>query len=418
MTIAPNKSLHRFAVVTAAATLGLLAAGGMVTSHGVGMAVPDWPNTYGYNMFFFPVSKWVGGVFYEHTHRLAASAVGLLTCILALWVHGRPARRFMRGAGLVLAALGVATFVGWPARWADGLVLGLSGVALFGGGLVWPRCEPSSRRMRVLGWMAVVAVVLQGVLGGLRVVLFKDQIGILHAVLAQLFFVLVCLIACLGSPRWASIRESWSDGTGSIPGWLFGLFAAGTLLILAQLVIGGTMRHEHAGLAIPDFPLAYGRVWPSMDPASVTLYNQRRIEVVSMNPITSFQIGLQMAHRFAALLIVGTVALAAWASWRRFGGRHDLSRIARFWLALIIGQICLGAATIWSNKAADVATAHVVVGALSLATGSLLCWVASARVAGVEARRERAKTSNVSEAGIARQPSGLETTWPRVEIDG
>ena len=88
--LAPARSprLHRFAVFTAIATLGLVGIGGLVTSHGAGMAVPDWPNTYGYNMFFFPISLWMGGVFYEHTHRLAASGVGLLTVVLALWLYG------------------------------------------------------------------------------------------------------------------------------------------------------------------------------------------------------------------------------------------------------------------------------------------------------------------------------------------
>ena len=64
--------LHRFAVLTAVATLFLICVGGVVTSKGVGLAVPDWPTTYGYNPFTFPISKWVGGVFYEHSHRLVA----------------------------------------------------------------------------------------------------------------------------------------------------------------------------------------------------------------------------------------------------------------------------------------------------------------------------------------------------------
>src|SRR3974390_1100122 len=81
--------LNRFAVFPALAVLALIGVGGLVTSHGVGMAVPDWPNTYGYNMFFFPISQWLGGIFYEHTHRLAASGVGLLTVVLALWLAGR-----------------------------------------------------------------------------------------------------------------------------------------------------------------------------------------------------------------------------------------------------------------------------------------------------------------------------------------
>jgi len=107
-----NPWLHRFAVLTALATFCLLGVGGLVTSHGVGMAVPDWPNTYGYNLFLFPISKWVGGIFYEHSHRLAASAVGLLTTVLALWLYGRSARPFMRWSGAILFGLSGVTLLG------------------------------------------------------------------------------------------------------------------------------------------------------------------------------------------------------------------------------------------------------------------------------------------------------------------
>jgi len=100
--------LHRFALATALATLALIGVGGLVTSHGVGMSVPDWPNTYGYNMFFFPFSKWAGGIFYEHSHRLLASAVGLLTTVLALWFFGRSARPLLRIGGGILLTLGLA----------------------------------------------------------------------------------------------------------------------------------------------------------------------------------------------------------------------------------------------------------------------------------------------------------------------
>jgi heme A synthase len=136
---AHNACLHRFAVFTAIATLGLVGIGGLVTSHGAGMAVPDWPNTYGYNMFFFPVSQWVGGIFYEHTHRLVASGIGLLTVVVALWLYGRNARPFMRWAGLFLLVAGGATVAAMPRRWADGLVLGLTCLALLGASWFWPR---------------------------------------------------------------------------------------------------------------------------------------------------------------------------------------------------------------------------------------------------------------------------------------
>ena len=199
-----RSGLHRFAVLTALATLGLVGMGGLVTSYGVGMAVPDWPNTYGYNMFFFPFSEWVGGVFYEHTHRLAAAGVGLLTVVLALWLYGRNARPFMRWAGAALLLAGAGTAAALPLHRADGLVLGLSGLALLGASVVWPRCEPSAKWLRGLGWAAFVGVVLQGALGGLRVVLFKDALGIVHALLAQLFFVLMCALALFTSRWWQS----------------------------------------------------------------------------------------------------------------------------------------------------------------------------------------------------------------------
>src|SRR5438552_8584128 len=99
-----NPWLHRLVLFTAITTLALIGIGGLVTSHGVGMAVPDWPNTYGYNMFLFPVSKWIGGIFYEHTHRLTATFVGLLTTILALWLWARDTKGQQRWAGIIAIA--------------------------------------------------------------------------------------------------------------------------------------------------------------------------------------------------------------------------------------------------------------------------------------------------------------------------
>jgi len=377
MTSAPstvgNPWLHRFAMVTAVATLGLIGIGGLVTSHGAGMAVPDWPNTYGYNMFFFPISQWVGGIFYEHSHRLVASGVGLLTVVLALWLYGHSARPLMRWMGGALVLIGVGIAVGMPRRWADGVVLGLTGLALLGARRVWPRCEPSPVWLRRLGLAAFFAVVLQGVLGGLRVVLFKDALGIFHATLAQLFLVLVCAIALFTSRWWQALPARTS---ATLPAPRSTLYFLTTLLILGQLTLGAAMRHQHAGLAIPDFPLAYGKLWPAMDAGSIDHYNQQRIEVLAANPITAFQIGLQMIHRLIALVIVAAVGYAAWSTGRKLGGQHHLSRLALAWLGVILTQAALGAATIWSNKAADVATAHVLIGALALALGAILSLIA------------------------------------------
>src|SRR3954466_4754260 len=96
-----NRWLNRYAWVTVAATLFLICSGGMVTSKGVGLAVPDWPTTFGYNMFVFPVSRWIGGIFFEHIHRLIASVVGLLTIVLAVWLWRSETRRWLRMLGLV-----------------------------------------------------------------------------------------------------------------------------------------------------------------------------------------------------------------------------------------------------------------------------------------------------------------------------
>jgi cytochrome c oxidase assembly protein subunit 15 len=324
-----NSWLHRFAVLTAVATFLLLGAGGLVTSHEAGMSVPDWPNSYGYNMFLFPPSKWIGGIFYEHTHRLWASVVGLMTTVLAVWLWLKDSRRWMK----------------------------------------W------------LGFAAFLGVVAQGVLGGLRVTLSMDSLGIFHGVIAQSFFALVCAIALFTSRFWLALQSR--QFPAFVPRGLRRHVLYVTILIFLQLALGATMRHQHAGLAISDFPLAHGQIWPDTTPAAIVRYNAERMDVVSQNPITAFQVILQMIHRLGAVLIFLGVAAAAGLSMKRLGKEDLLTKFAFFWLGLIVIQIALGIETIWSNKAADIATAHVLVGALSLVTGSLWCIIAFARKAPV-----------------------------------
>ena len=347
--------------------------GGLVTSHGAGLAVPDWPNTYGYNLFFFPVSKWLGGIFFEHAHRLIASGVGLLTTILALWLFGRNSRPLLRWGGALfllagLAALGFNPPSPGRTQMEDSLTLLAVGAAALAAGFVWPKCEPSPKWLRRLGVLAFFAVVAQGVLGGLRVTLLKDQLGIFHATLAQLFFVLTSAIALFQTAFWRNLPAQAESGAKGLRGF----FLAATILILGQLVLGATMRHQHAGLAIPDFPAAYGKIWPNTSPAAVLGYNQRRIEVEGYAPITAFQIILQMVHRLVAGIVFLMVGACAWLARRRLGPQHALSRLASGWLVLIAAQIFLGAATIWTEKKADIATAHVACGALSLVMGGLI----------------------------------------------
>ena len=381
-----NLWLHRFAVLTALATLGLIGLGGLVTSKEAGMSVPDWPTSYGYNMFALPFKFWTGGVFYEHTHRLWASTVGLLVVALARWLGGRPSRLPLGIIGLLEIAAG--GFIKW--RWPDlkgpGYFLtGIGGVVVLAA-LVWARNEPAGRPLRRLGWCAFGLVQFQGLLGGLRVVLFKDQIGIVHAALAQLFFLLVGAIALLTSRWWNEKAESRKQKAESRN--LHRLFLFTTILIFLQLLLGATMRHQHAGLAISDFPLAHGQLWPDTSADAVARYNQQRMEISGINPITAFQIQLQMAHRVMAVLILVAVSFCAWqvrsSGFSRSeppeGGTPNLKILRRLsfcWLGLILVQASLGAATVLWNKPADIATAHVLVGALSLATGAVLCIISA-----------------------------------------
>jgi len=338
---AEHRWLSRYAWLTAFSTLVLICVGGVVTSRGAGMAVPDWPNTYGYNMFFFPFSKWVGNIFYEHSHRLVASAVGLMTVILAVWLGLRESRRWVR----------------------------------------W------------LGLLAVVAVVFQGVLGGLRVILFKDELGIFHATLAQVFLCLICAIALVTGSWWSRSRSLHSPVPDDHS--IRRVFPLVVGLVVFQLILGATMRHQHAGLAISDFPKAHGKWWPDMDAGSIAKYNRERPEVGALNPITASQVGLQMVHRIAAVMVLLGVVACAVAARRQFGRGHPLSRMAWVWLGLVGVQAVLGAATVLTGKSADIATAHVAVGAACLALG-VLSTIIAFRI--TEPRRAAAREEQTNRA--------------------
>ena len=206
---------HRFAVATVAATLVLIFIGGLVTSTGSGLSVPDWPLSYG--MVMPPM---VGGVFYEHGHRMAATTVGLLTLALAVWTARAEARR----------------------------------------------------PIRRLAWAALAAVVTQGVLGGITVLyLLPTPVSVAHACLAQVFFCIVIAIATATSSEWISAAPT-DDVSG-----LRVAAAAATVSAFAQLVLGAVMRHIGAGLAIPDFPTSFGRWAPPLDSTPVAVHFAHRI---------------------------------------------------------------------------------------------------------------------------------------------
>ena len=344
-----RKWLNRFAWLASVATLLLICSGGMVTSKNVGLAVPDWPTTFGYNMFLFPISKWVGGILFEHTHRLMGSLVGFLTIILAVWLWLREDRQWVRSLGVI----------------------------------------------------AVVGVILQGILGGLRVTMMKDQIGIFHACVAQAFLGLLVFIALVTTKFWRSLtkgtraieggapatpglnyRRQISDSQELAPPSATRFAAIKTLAIsisaaiYVQLALGATMRHQHRDLSILDFPTANGAWIPDTSATTLIKINAWR-DARALSDVSAFQIWLQMVHRFLALIIAIAIIAFCARVWREIHDFAALKRLSFLWVVLVFAQITFGAWVIWSNKAADVATAHVALGAVMLSFGvsnSAICW--------------------------------------------
>lgn len=295
---------HRLAVLTAAATVFLLFVGALVTSKGVGMAVPDWPTTFGYPMFLFPWSGMVGGVFYEHGHRLVASGVGALTVILAgcLWFKERRA---------VLRWLGVA---------------------------------------------ALVLVIVQGVIGGLRVLFVEQAFAIVHAALAQAYFALIVSIALMTS-------RSWREGLGqplAIPSGFAWLCGVTTALVYVQALVGAFIRHTGFGVVL-------------------------HVLVASLIALQVFLIVKRMgggtlgnAFERPALLLGGLVTLQVALGLGSYLGRFSALAPAmpRTWTVLVTAI-------------------HVVTGALVLAM-SLLLTLRSVRLAQAASERQTILTERIS----------------------
>lgn len=286
--------LHRYTKLVAACTLLLIAAGGMVTSTGSGLSVPDWPTSYGWSMFSFPASKWVGGILYEHGHRLIASTVGFLTIILAVWTWRVDPRRWMRRLGF--AALGI--------------------------------------------------VILQGLLGGITVLFFLPApVSIGHAGLAQIFFCLTLSLALFTSRGWRDGRSAPDDAV------LRRVALATTAVIYAQILLGATMRHTGAGMAIPTFPLVFGHLLP---------------------PVWSAAIAIHFAHRIGAIVVVAAILATALHVRHHHRGRRELTRPAALLVLLVATQATLGAFVVITGLQPVINTLHVVNGALVLGTSVIL----------------------------------------------
>jgi cytochrome c oxidase assembly protein subunit 15 len=288
---APALGLHRFAVALAGSTLVLIFVGGLVTSTGSGLAVPDWPLSFGQ---FFP--EMVGGVLYEHGHRMVATVVGFLTVVLALaaWWTGAP------------------------------------------------------RLVRRLAVLAIGIVIAQGVLGGITVLwLLPTPVSVAHACLAQAFLCLTVAIAAITAPSWERMRAA---AVRSDPA-LRTVTVAAAVAVYLQLILGAVMRHTGAGLAIPDFPLAFGGLIPPFELPGVTIH---------------------FLHRLGAIAVTATIVTMLAYVRAHHAGTPRLTRPAHLAGALVILQVTLGALTIWTGKAVLPTTAHVACGAAILATTFLL----------------------------------------------
>jgi len=280
--------VHRFAVVTAGATLVLIFVGALVTSTGSGLAVPDWPLSFG--QVFPPM---VGGVLFEHGHRLVAAFVGLLTVTLMV----------------LLTQWEPRTWVRWLARGA------------------------------------VLAVLLQGALGGVTVLLrLPLVVSVTHACLAQVFLCMVVALAVCTAPGWQGRLAD--QGEPQQPAlWVLATVTAG--MVYLQLILGALMRHMGAGLAIPDFPLAFGRLVPPLDSAAVMVHFMHRLGALGVT--------LCVGWTFARIL-------------SRYRAERRLLRPALLLGGLVLLQLTLGAFTIWTRRMVVPMTAHVAVGAAVLAT--------------------------------------------------
>lgn len=283
----------------AVAVFLLLVAGALVTSTGSGLAVPDWPLSYGKLM-----PPMVGGILYEHGHRMIAATVATMVGLQILLVgFGRTDRTTFR---LALAAFG--------------------------------------------------AILAQAVLGGLTVLfLLPPAVSSAHAGLAQVVFALTATIALRTSLFWGRFAL---EGPRALAGGADRLANAARLAPWAagasyvQILLGAIVRHTGAGLAIPDWPLSFGKLAPA------------GAEWAAGGVLAQF------AHRTFAWVVVALVVAAALAL-RRLGGVPGLRGLSTLWLVLLAAQVALGASSVWTAKAVPVTAAHLAVGGLLWIAGVL-----------------------------------------------
>ena len=329
----------------------LIFVGGLVTSWQAGMAVPDWPLSFG---SLNPEGWWANfPVRLEHGHRLLAACVGVVVGVLCAGVWGNFRALWVAvivsilasGIGGALGAPGwLRAHLGiWPAAVGFLICLFFMGASR----------SATGKTERVLAVCAFVLVCFQATLGGLRVT--RETAGavdvavvlrIVHGCVAQAFLVaLVALATRLTGLGKSSALKLQTDASGGETLWvwmaLFGVYG--------QLVLGATMRHLGAGLAIPTFPAA-------------------NPEGGWLPKVHNLYTDLNFTHtRVGALCVLVAVLWAVWRTLRTAGLDTTIRRAAKFCGALVLLQASLGVLVILHQKPKTLATLHVVLGAALLA---------------------------------------------------
>jgi heme a synthase len=328
--------LRRYSIFVCLSVVFLVYLGALVSSHDAGLSVPDWPTTFGQNMFLFPYSQWIGGVFYEHSHRLVASAVGAFTVALALWLHLREARR----------------------------------------------------EIRLMGYVAVGMVIIQGMLGGLTVLLGLSLfVSVLHGITAQTFLLLLVTIAYSQSRE--GRRRLTLERYDRV--MRLGLIALAALYL--QLVLGALVRHSGSALAVPDFPTMGGQLLPLSMNTLLDSVNSMRLSL-GLAPVHSLQVLVHLLHRGGALVVLVTQALLIAASAR---ASVHLRRNGRYLQALLIMQLVLGIGTVLSRREPFLTSLHVLFGAMLLA----MTWLTVLRSRLADAKIRQFSEKEMMDARVA-----------------
>ncbi len=338
----PSRAFHRYSLFTLAVGVVLIWWGAAVTTEDVGLAVPDWPLCYGK----INPEGWykVPALLLEHGHRWIATTIGFLVLGMYYWQFAKFRPGLIEGVGIVLCAAGFLAliFMGTLKTAVFIAVLGFAWLVLKWYSQRWPL-------LRGLTTLALMLVVLQAALGGLRVLKMSDPLGVTHGTLGQVFYCLLVFIAFASSPTWTEGRLVLSPkAAAQARFWTLTLF----LCVFGQLVLGASLRHtQRTHLAASDILTTKGQWLPPTSPPDVFLL---------------------FAHKywgfFVALLIIFVAVRAR--VWLITLPRMRLAATLLMFLPTV--QVALGIFVILTGKSFWVTNFHVLNGLALIALSSLL----------------------------------------------